>query len=108
VAVPFTHLHLKVLRRPVEFAIAAAIGVKDAILGESKIAGGHLDRLLDERSLVVIAGGPADHGFRVAVDNRGQVKPAFPSWDICYVADHFLAGLPPGTRQSRSWGLEQV
>src|SRR6266568_8157958 len=54
------------------------IGVKDSTRGERVIAGGHLDGLLDERGLVVIVRGPADHGFGVAVDDRGQEKPALP------------------------------
>src|SRR6266851_10181761 len=47
--------------------VAAPVGVKNSILSERMIAGGHLDCLLDERGLVVIAGRPADHFFRMAV-----------------------------------------
>src|SRR5690348_7582615 len=58
--------------------VAAAIGVKNRILSERIIAGRHLDGLLDERSLVVIVGGPPDHRLCMAVDDGGQEKPALP------------------------------
>jgi hypothetical protein len=47
--------------------------MKNSAISERIAAGGHLDRLLDERSLVVIACRPADHFFRVAVNDRRQV-----------------------------------
>src|SRR5438045_3380691 len=87
-----TPVRKAVLRRPVESALAAAIGVEDRILGERVVAGRHLDRLLDERGLVVIVGGPPDHRLRVAVDDGGQEKPALPCRDAGDIADHFLAG----------------
>jgi hypothetical protein len=65
--------------------------MEDGPRGERVTAGGHLDGLLDERGLVIIVYGPAGHGFRVAVDDRGQEKPALPGRDIGDVADHFLA-----------------
>src|ERR1017187_1343181 len=71
--------------------VAAAVGMENSILSERVITGGHLDRLLDERRLVVIARRPADHFLRIAVDNRRQVKPALPRRNAGDVADHFLA-----------------
>jgi hypothetical protein len=53
--------------------------------------GSHLDSPLDERGLVVIARRPADHFFRMTVDNRRQVKPALPCRNVGNIADHFLA-----------------
>src|SRR5580692_10092211 len=47
--------------------VTSAVGVKDRILGERVITGGHLDGLLDERGLVIIVRGPPDHSLRVAV-----------------------------------------
>src|SRR6202044_4092493 len=70
--------------------------MENSITGERGVTAGHLDRLLDERSLVVIEGRPADHGFGVAVDDRGQVKPALPGRNISDVADHLLAGCGGG------------
>lgn len=58
--------------------VAAAVGMEISLRGERMITYGHLDGLLDERRLVVIAGSPADHGLGVAVDNRRQVNPALP------------------------------
>src|SRR5258708_10656777 len=60
------------------WVIAAAVGVKDSILAEPVIACGHLDSLLDERGLVVIVHGPADHCFRLAGDSRRQLQPCLP------------------------------
>src|SRR5204862_3112374 len=54
-----TPVRKAVLRRPVESAIAAAVGVEDGARGERVIAGGHLDGTLDQRGLVIIARGPA-------------------------------------------------
>src|SRR5271168_215552 len=61
------------LQRPGELTgrvIAAAVRMENSPLSEGVIAGSHLDSLLDERSLVIIVYGPADHRLRVAVDNR--------------------------------------
>ena len=52
--------------------IAAAIGVENRTVSEKMITGGHLDRFLDERRLVIIISRPADHSLRVAIDNRRQ------------------------------------
>src|SRR5437667_9813052 len=66
--------------------VAAAIGVKNSFRCERMIAGGHLNRLLDERRLVIIICRPADDLFRMAVDDRRQVKPALPRRNIRNVA----------------------
>src|ERR1017187_7295047 len=71
--------------------VAAAVGMENSILSERVITGGHLDRLLDERRLVVIVRPPADHFLRIAVDTRRQVKPALPHRNAGDAADHFLA-----------------
>src|ERR1019366_5762418 len=47
-------------------------------------------------SLVVIACRPADHFFRVAVNDRRQVQPALPCRNAGDVADHFPAGRVSG------------
>ena len=59
--------------------ITAAIGVENSSVCERMIADGHLDRLLDKRGPVVIIRGPADHLFRMAVDDRRQIKPSPPT-----------------------------
>src|SRR5689334_6521259 len=83
--------------------VTAAIGVEDRLLGKRVTAGGHLDGLLDERCLVVIVRGPANHFFRMAVDNRGQIEPALPCRNVGDVAHHFPAGAPAvKSRFSRS------
>ena len=73
-------MFLQRLRELAGCVIAAAVRVEDSLLGERVITGGHLDGLLDERGLVIIVHGPADHGFRVAVDDRRQIKPSPPRW----------------------------
>src|ERR1035441_3671588 len=54
--------------------VAAAVGMENSILSERVITGGHLDRLLDERRLVVIVRRPADHFLRIAVDKIGRAS----------------------------------
>ncbi len=80
----------QVLRRPVESAIAAAVGVEDRMIGEAVVPGGHADGLLDERGLEVIVHRPADHGPGVAADHRGPIEPPLPRRNISDVAHHFL------------------
>src|SRR5271169_3966683 len=73
------------LQRPGELTgrvVTAAVRMENSTLSERVIAGSHLDSLLDERSLVIVVHGPADHGLRVAVDNRRQEKPALPCRNI--------------------------
>ena len=72
--------------------VTSAVGVKDRILGERVITGGHLDGLLDERGLVIIVRGPPDHSLRVAVDDRGQEKPALPRRNVCMSPTIFSPG----------------
>jgi hypothetical protein len=76
--------------------VATAIGMENSINGERVVTGGHLDGLLDKLGLIMIVSRPADHGFGVAVDDRGQVKPALPGRNIGDVADHLLAGCGGG------------
>src|ERR1039457_6150753 len=54
--------------------------------------GGHVYGLLDQRRLVVVIHRPAHNGLGVAVDDGGQIYPAFPGFDIRDVTDHFQAG----------------
>ncbi len=72
--------------------VAAAVRMENSTRSERIIAGSHLDSLLDQRSLVIVAHGPADHRLRVAVDNRREEKPALPRRNVGNIADHFLAG----------------
>ena len=62
--------------------VAAAVGVKNSSIRERMIAGGHLDRLLDKRGPVVVIRRPSDHLFRMAVNNRRQIKPALPRRNV--------------------------
>ena len=85
-------MHLQRLSELAGRVVAAAVRMENSTRSERAIAGSHLDSLLDKRGLVIIIHGPADHGFRVAIDNRRQEKPALPGRDIGNVADHLLAG----------------
>jgi hypothetical protein len=55
------------------------------------IADRHADRCADQRCLVVVQHRPADHRFRVAVDDGGEEYPAFPGRNVRDITDHFLA-----------------
>src|ERR1035437_3126642 len=83
-------------REPGRSVIAAAAAVEYRALGERVIAGGHPDRLLDQRRLAVVIRGPADHHPGMAVDDRGEVKPALPGRNVRNTADELHARLAGG------------
>jgi hypothetical protein len=85
-------MYLKRLSELTGRLVAAAVRMENGTRSERIIAGSHLDSLLDQRSLVIVVHGPADHRLRVAVDNRREEKPAFPRRNVGNIADHFLAG----------------
>src|SRR6266542_2807141 len=70
---------------------AAPVGVKYGCWLQVVVACGHGNRGLDQRRLVVVVHGPADDGFGVTVEYRGEVDPAFPGGNVGDVADHFHA-----------------
>src|SRR6266540_4237259 len=71
--------------------VAAPVGVKYGCWLQVVVACGHGNRGLDQRRLVVVVHGPADDGFGVTVEYRGEVDPAFPGGNVGDVADHFHA-----------------
>src|ERR1017187_8672015 len=76
---------LMLLQRPGELAgciVAAAIRMEYRLVGNNMVAGGHVYGLLDQRRLVVVIHRPAHNGLGVAVDDGGQIYPAFPGFDI--------------------------
>src|ERR1035441_9942581 len=63
---------------------------------EAEIAGGHLDRIDDERRLVVVIHRPADNFPGRAVDHGCEIDPAFPGRNVSNIADHLLTRLLGG------------
>jgi hypothetical protein len=62
VAVPSAHLHLKVLRRPVEFALAATVGMEHHFADPRITAGQrHRQRAGNQFLAHMISDSPADH-----------------------------------------------
>jgi hypothetical protein len=92
-AVPYIHLQIEVLRRPVEFAIAAAVGMEHRALRQVQVPGGHPDRPGNQRGLVIVVHRPPDDLPGRAVNDRREINPAFPRIDIRDIADHFPARL---------------
>src|ERR1700730_15120283 len=68
------------------------LGSKSTVRRSLIVAGGHLDDLLGQRGLVVIAWRPDDPGLDVDADDRCQMQPAQPRRNAGDVADHFLPG----------------
>src|SRR5581483_67487 len=71
----------------------------------------HLDRARDERRLVIIVHRPPDYHAGRAVDDQGEVHPAFPRRHVSNVANHFLTGIFRGeitvdqVRDRSGWAL---
>src|ERR1700683_2446928 len=71
--------------------IAPAVAVEYRSFRKAEIPGGHVDRVLDKRGLVIVVHGPSGYFPGRAVDHGREVKPAFPSGNVSDVANHFLA-----------------
>src|SRR5580704_9551394 len=67
--------------------------MKDCSFWQVGVPGCHLDGFRDEGCLVIIVHCPPGNHAGRAVDDQGEVHPAFPSRNAGYVPDHFLAGL---------------
>jgi hypothetical protein len=63
--------------------VAAAVGMEYRAGSKVIVSRGHPDRFLDERGFVVVVHSPSDHGFGVAINDRGEINPALPRRDIC-------------------------
>ena len=66
---------IKVLRRPVEFALTAAIGVEDRAGLDEAASVGQVDGVSDEFGAHVLGHGVADHLPVEQVNRGGQVQP---------------------------------
>src|SRR5580704_10251776 len=58
---------------------------------EREVTRGHLDRLRDQRCLVIVVHRPPDDLACRAVNDCREIQPSFPGLDVRYIADHFLA-----------------
>jgi hypothetical protein len=76
-----------VLRRPLEFALRALVGVVDQSRVGSAAGDGHLERVDDKLGAQVVGDRPADDPAAVAVHHRGQIQPALPGAQIGDVSD---------------------
>src|ERR687894_2013789 len=59
---------------------------------EGVVACGHGDGGGDERGLVIVIHCPSHYFLGMAVDDRGEIKPALPGGNVGNVSHHFLAG----------------
>ena len=81
------------LRGPLEFTLAAAIGVMDESILGAAAGDRHLDCIGDQLGSEVLTQGPADHFARVAIEHRRQVEPALPTAAVGDVGDPEAVGL---------------
>jgi hypothetical protein len=75
------------LRRPVETALNAAIGMLDQPGGRALALDGHLERFQGDRSMQGLAHAPADGLAGVHVDQRREKEPAFAGPDVGSLID---------------------
>src|SRR5660397_143983 len=81
--VPSHTSKIKVLRRPVESALGAPVGVKHDLVGQVAAQGdSHSEGILDEVSAHVLIDRPTDHPPRAGIDHGRQVEPPFPGAQI--------------------------
>jgi hypothetical protein len=71
-----------VLRRPLEFALRAVVGVVNQPGLRAPARDGHLERPLDELKAHVGEHAPADDQAAEAVDHRGEVQPPLPGGQV--------------------------
>jgi hypothetical protein len=72
-----------VLRRPVESALGASIGVEHNRGRQLPTQGDrHLEGIFDEVGAHVVAHRPSDHTTGVGIDHGGQVQPPFPGAQV--------------------------
>ncbi len=87
---------IKVLRRPVESALRAAITVENDPALRPTLPQGHRQGVGDQLGAHVVGDRPPDHPPRVQVDHGRQVHPAVPTLHIGDVAAPPLITLPGG------------
>jgi hypothetical protein len=88
---PIAPSNLEVLRRPVEFTLAAPVGMKDTSVGEFAVVGGHGDRVDHQAGLHMIGQRPADDSLAVTVNDGRQIQPSLPGGNVGDIADEFAA-----------------
>ena len=65
------------LRRPVESALTAAVGVKHGVFAKMAVADGHGEGVGDQAGAHVVGELPADDHPAGQVEHRRQIQPAF-------------------------------
>jgi len=81
-----------VLRRPLESALAAAVGMMNEARSRASALDCHGERRDGEFGAHVIAHGPADHFAGEQVEDHGQVEPALAGRDISDIGQPDLIG----------------
>jgi hypothetical protein len=89
---PSQPLTVEALRRPVESALRATVGVEDRVGTDQAAPGGENDRVADEFGTHVLGHRVADDLSAVQVDHGGQVQPAFLRGQVGDVTDESFAG----------------
>jgi hypothetical protein len=79
---PSQLLTLEALRRPLESALTAVVGVMDRPFRRPAPTNGHLERSDDELGAHVLGHRPADDPAAEEVLHRGQVQPALTGVDL--------------------------
>jgi hypothetical protein len=93
------------LRRPIESALAAAIGVEDQPRGRLTLSKCHLKRLAGQRAVQVVGQRQADDAAGREIDDAGQVGPALPG---AHVADIATPDGVDGVRRRGEVALQEI
>jgi len=96
--VPSQLLVVEVLRRPLEFTLAAAVGVEDEPRIRPTLRERHLEGFAHQRGAQVIGQGETDDAAGREIDDRGHVGPALVRAHVADVA------APDGVRRVRLGG----
>jgi hypothetical protein len=108
---PSQPLTAKVLRRPVESALAAVIGMVHQAGGRLALADGHIEGVQDQFGAQVVGHRPAHDPAGEAVQHHGQVQPALVGallGDIGHPQPIRCRWGEPPPDQVRGWGGSRV
>src|SRR5882724_5613573 len=92
---PIQHLHLEMLRRPVEFTLAALIRMVNDVRRPA-LGDGHVERLQDELGAEVRRHGPADDATTPGVEHDSEIEKPGPCRDVRDVRDPELVAARRG------------
>ena len=82
---------LKVLRRPIESALRAVVGMYQSVWSDSAVGACHVQGVDDQAGAHMIGQLPADDHAGGQVDDRGQIQPALTRFQVGDIRNRRLA-----------------